>query len=221
MWVSETTVKDVAGVLPNRTAPAVARPVPVRVTVVPPAAGPEAGVTDVRTGTEAVVYVNGTPLLVPPGPVTVTCTVPEPGGAVAMICVPETTTNDADTAPNRTTDAPEKPEPDNVTDVPPPDGPDTGLTDVKTGTEAVVYVNGTPLLVPPGPVTVTCTVPEPGGAVAMICVPETTTNDADTAPNRTTDAPEKPEPDNVTDVPPPDGPDTGLTDVNTGAGVAT
>ncbi len=35
MWLSETTVKEAAGVAPNRTATAVARPVPVRVTVVP------------------------------------------------------------------------------------------------------------------------------------------------------------------------------------------
>lgn len=52
-WVSETTVKEVAGVAPNRTAVVVVSPVPVSVTVVPPAAGPELGLTEVRTGTDA------------------------------------------------------------------------------------------------------------------------------------------------------------------------
>ncbi|GFE19790.1 hypothetical protein Sliba_02430 [Streptomyces nigrescens] len=52
-WVSETTVKEVAGVAPNRTAVVAARPVPVSVTVVPPAAGPELGVAEVRAGTGA------------------------------------------------------------------------------------------------------------------------------------------------------------------------
>ncbi|MGX7760476.1 hypothetical protein ACWQ06_17705 [Streptomyces angustmyceticus] len=45
-------MNEVAGVLPNRTAVAVARPVPVSVTVVPPVDGPEEGLTDVNTGAE-------------------------------------------------------------------------------------------------------------------------------------------------------------------------
>ncbi|MFI2511903.1 hypothetical protein [Streptomyces tubercidicus] len=72
-----------------------------------------------------------------------------------MICELEFTVNEADTAPKRTAVAPEKPEPDNVTTVPPDAGPELGLTDVTTGTAAETYVNGTPLLVPPGVVTVT------------------------------------------------------------------
>ncbi|MEW9521391.1 hypothetical protein [Streptomyces tubercidicus] len=72
-----------------------------------------------------------------------------------MICVLEFTVNEADTPPNRTAVAPEKPVPDNITTVPPAAGPELGLTDVTTGTGAETYVNGTPLLVPPGVVTVT------------------------------------------------------------------
>ncbi|GFE12090.1 hypothetical protein Sgleb_01370 [Streptomyces glebosus] len=80
---------------------------------------------------------NDIPLLVPPGVDTVTATVPEPGGAVAVICELEFTVNAADTPPNRTAVAPENPEPDNVTTVPPDAGPEVGLTEVRLGTGAV------------------------------------------------------------------------------------
>ncbi len=43
IWVSETTVKLVAAVAPKATAVAPVKPVPVMVTVVPPAVGPEVG----------------------------------------------------------------------------------------------------------------------------------------------------------------------------------
>lgn len=46
----ETTVNEAAATPPNRTADAAARPEPVRTTVVPPVAGPELGVTEVRDG---------------------------------------------------------------------------------------------------------------------------------------------------------------------------
>ncbi|GFE19792.1 hypothetical protein Sliba_02450 [Streptomyces nigrescens] len=129
--------------------------------------------------------------------------------------------NAADTPPNRTAVAPENPEPDNVTTVPPDAGPEAGLTELNTGTGTETYVNDTPLLVPPGAVTVTCTVPDPAGAVAVICEPDTTVNAADTPPNRTAVAPENPEPDNVTTVPPDAGPEAGLTELNTGTGAVT
>jgi hypothetical protein len=50
MDVGEFTVKPVAAVLPKSTAVAPVNPVPVIVTVVPPAAGPYVGATDVTVG---------------------------------------------------------------------------------------------------------------------------------------------------------------------------
>ena len=43
IWVSETTVKLVAGLGPNWTPPAPVNPVPVTLTAVPPPAGPDVG----------------------------------------------------------------------------------------------------------------------------------------------------------------------------------
>ncbi len=48
--VSETTVNELAGVPSKSTASASARFVPVRVTVLPPASGPEAGTTVASAG---------------------------------------------------------------------------------------------------------------------------------------------------------------------------
>ena len=50
IWVAELTVKLVAGVAPNATAVAPVKPVPVMVTDVPPADGPDAGEIDVTVG---------------------------------------------------------------------------------------------------------------------------------------------------------------------------
>jgi hypothetical protein len=47
IWVSETTVNEVALLTPNFTAVAPVKPVPVMVTEVPPAAGPEVGLIPV------------------------------------------------------------------------------------------------------------------------------------------------------------------------------
>ena len=49
IWVAEFTVKA-ALVAPNRTAVAPLKPVPVIVTVVPPASGPAAGDIEVTVG---------------------------------------------------------------------------------------------------------------------------------------------------------------------------
>src|SRR4029077_7764113 len=82
--VSECTVKLVALVDPNLTAVTVAKLVPVMVTAVPP--GPLAGSTLVTVGRST--YVNwsaGLVALVPTPFVTVTSTVPVPGGDTALI----------------------------------------------------------------------------------------------------------------------------------------
>jgi hypothetical protein len=54
--VAEFTVKLVAGVLPNSTAVALVKPVPLRMTEVPPAVVPVAGLTPVTTGAGRMVY---------------------------------------------------------------------------------------------------------------------------------------------------------------------
>src|SRR5208337_5497894 len=91
--VGEATSKPVPAVDPNLTDVAPVNPVPVTVTVVPPANGPAAGVTPVTVGTGS--YVNssaGEVALVPPGVVTVTSTVPaEPAGETAVMLVADTT----------------------------------------------------------------------------------------------------------------------------------
>ena len=52
-WVAETTVKVVPAMVPNLTEVAPVKFVPVRVTEVPPAAGPDAGLTAVTVGAAA------------------------------------------------------------------------------------------------------------------------------------------------------------------------
>jgi len=135
IWVAETTVNDVAAVAPKSTAVAPVNPVPVNVTDVPPVTGPETGNTEANTGTGT--YVKEIPLLTPPTVVTVTGTVPVPAGATAVTCVSETTVNDvAAVAPKLTPVAVDSPVPVRVTVVPPITGPETGKTEVKTGTWA-------------------------------------------------------------------------------------
>src|SRR5690348_1698820 len=72
-------------------------------------------------------------------------------------------------------------------------------------------------LVPPAVVTVTSTVPEPGGAVVWICVPLSLSTGACEGPKLTV-AFERFAPLIVTAVPPAAGPEDGLIDVIVGAG---
>jgi hypothetical protein len=136
IWVSDTTVKLDAAVGPNDTPVAPVNPVPVMVTTVP--ATPEVGLKPVIAGA-AGVYANVSPdtgALVPPGPVTVTSTEPDPAGAVAVICVSDTTENVAATPPKETVVAPVNPVPVTVTTV--PAWPDIGLTPETVGKAAAV-----------------------------------------------------------------------------------
>ena len=74
-------MKPDAGFVPNITPVVPVNPVPVTVTVVPPANCPLAGEMPVMVGTGT--YVNwsaGEVVLVPPGVVTVISTVPVPAG---------------------------------------------------------------------------------------------------------------------------------------------
>ncbi|HEX9040945.1 MAG TPA: hypothetical protein VF838_07930, partial [Trebonia sp.] len=74
-------------------------------------------------------------------------------------------------------------------------------------------------LVPPGPVTVTSTVPDPAGDVTVIDVAETTLTPVPAlAPNDTVSPAAKPVPLIVTTVPPAAGPLTGESPLTAGAG---
>ncbi len=80
--------------MPKSTAVAPVKPVPVMVTVVPPAVGPAVGLTAVTVGRGDVGELVGGRRVaqVPPGVVTVTSTVPPvPAGEVAVIWVSEST----------------------------------------------------------------------------------------------------------------------------------
>src|SRR5208283_2500527 len=139
--VGEAMSSPVAAVVPNLTDVAPVNPVPVTVTVVPPATGPAAGEILVTAGT--VSYVDssaGDVALVPPGVVTVTSTVPAPAGETAVIWVVEVTVKlDAAVVPNITAVAPLNPVPVTVTEVPPATGPAAGVIPVTAGMGS--YVN--------------------------------------------------------------------------------
>jgi hypothetical protein len=134
--VALVTVNVLAAVPPKLTAVAPVKLVPAIVTEVPPAAGPEDGLTRVTVGGVTYVYRSLVLVaLVPPGVVTVMSTVPAaPGGAVAEIWVELFTENVAAVPPKLTPVAPVKPVPLIVTVVEPVVGPDVGLTLVTDGT---------------------------------------------------------------------------------------
>jgi hypothetical protein len=131
-----STVTLVALADPKETVEPFTNPVPLIVTVVPPASGPVDGETDVTVGTPA--YVNwsaGEVALVPPDVVTAMSTVPVPAGLVAVMSIGlETTTLVAWVGPNETVAPVAKPVPLIVTVVPPTCGPADGDTDVTVGT---------------------------------------------------------------------------------------
>ena len=77
-------MKLVAAVLPNFTAVAPVKLVPVMVTLVPPVAGPEVGTRPVTVGAATKVKVP-TEVPVPPTVVTLTVTAPVPAGETAVI----------------------------------------------------------------------------------------------------------------------------------------
>jgi hypothetical protein len=170
----------------------------------------------------------GLAALVPPGPVTVTSTVPPtncelPGGAAAVIDVPELTVTPAAAPPPKATVSPAaKFVPVIVTVVPPDTGPLAGETALTVGADGGgPYVNWSAelvALVPPGPVTVTSTVPDPDGEVAVIDVPELTVTPAAAPPPKATVSPAaKFVPVIVTVVPPDTGPLAGETALTVGA----
>jgi hypothetical protein len=81
------TVKVLAAVPPKLMAVAPVNPAPLIVTLVPPAVGPDAGLTLVTEGTYLKTSLEFVALVPPPGIVTVTSAAPDPGGEVAVIDV--------------------------------------------------------------------------------------------------------------------------------------
>ncbi len=132
MVVSFVAVKVVAFVPPKVTADAPVKPLPMIVTLVPPVAGPDVGLTLLTVGT----YANCVgEFAVPPAVVTETVTAPAAcAGAVAVICVALLTVKlVAGVLPKVTAVAPVRFVPVIVTLVPPVVGPDVGLMLVTVG----------------------------------------------------------------------------------------
>ena len=181
--VVEVHSTDVALVVPKTNAVAVfpsPNPVPLTVTVVPPAVDPVFGVSFVIVG----VYANSSAdemMLVPLGVVTVTATIPAvPAGLTAVIEVADfTATPVALSEPNFTAVTSERFVPVMVTFVPPATGPLVVDSLVTVGGGGGVYSNSSAdemMLVPLGVVTVTATIPAiPTGLTAVIEVGDFTT----------------------------------------------
>lgn len=137
MAVGLMTARPVAALPPMVTDVRFVKPAPEITTEVPPAAGPEAGLTATTAGGAR--YVNNWfAELVPPGVVTTTLADPAvPAGTVAVIVVALTTVTPlAVLPPTVTAVAPVKPVPVMVTDVPPVIGPMAGLIAVTVGIAA-------------------------------------------------------------------------------------
>jgi hypothetical protein len=87
--LTDAQLTPLAKALPNRNAVVEtpgAKPEPLIVTAVPPAFGPLDGLTLLTLGRPNLKLSAGEPALVPPGPLTVTSTVPlAPGGETAVI----------------------------------------------------------------------------------------------------------------------------------------
>lgn len=132
MELTETTVTSEAGVVPKLTLDPGVNPAPEMVTLVPPVAGPDDGVSIEISGA----YENRPALTgLPRTGVTETCTVPDPGGAVATseLLFASRMTEEAGVVPKLTLDPGAKPEPEMVTLVPPVAGPDDGASEVTEG----------------------------------------------------------------------------------------
>ena len=207
-----------AGSLPLAVSIGVTPPVVVTVNVkyVPVVADTADGLVNAQPAphTDGAVYANtaaGTAALVPPTVVTatVTASTASPTGAVASIWESLTTVKGAYWPPNDTPLAPVNPDPVTTTCVPPVSGPLLGLSAVTAGaTTNVNWSRGIVASVPPGPVTVTSTVPAgTAGETAVIEVSATTEKlAAGVAPKLTCVAPVNPVPVIVTAVPPDEGP---------------
>jgi hypothetical protein len=155
---------------------------------------------------------------VPPGVVTETGPDVAPIGTVAWISISEVTENGAGVPWNFTDEAPAYPRPVIVTEV--PEGPLEGLKRATVGGgEGVTTKSISVAPVPSASVTEIGPVVAPTGTIAVICVLESTVNDAASVPLKATLAAtlesSKPIPVIVTDVP--TGPISGEATTTTGA----
>ena len=132
IWVALSTATEVAAAPPKVTPAPDTKPVPLRVTAVPPAAVPLEGEMPARVGPDTKVKALARLELWPLLLVTVTETVPaEAAGVTAAIWVELCTVTAPEAAPPKLTPAPvRKPVPVRVTAVPPPVGPLLGVTAV-------------------------------------------------------------------------------------------
>jgi len=191
------------------------------VTVVPPAAGPDAGDTPAIEGAATNVKAAARVPLWPSGFVTVTAAVPEPAGVTALIVVLLTTfTAVAALVPTVTVAPTVKPVPVIVMAVPPAAGPDAGATLVTEGGATYVKPAARVALCPSGFVTTTAAGPAtPAGVVAVIVLPLTFTFVAAVPPTLTVAPVTKFVPVIVMAVPPAAGPLPGATLVMAGPAI--
>ena len=172
IWVGESTVNDAAGTVPNLTALAPVKLLPVMTTCVPGC--PLSGVKELIMGPSGGVVNFSVLVAVPPGVVTeIATSADSPAGADVVISVSETTVNeDTSVVPNFTDVASVRLVPLIVTAV--PAAPDVGVNDPTVGIGGVV--NSSVLVsVPSGVVTeiVDCG-RRPAGAVVVIVELSTT-----------------------------------------------
>jgi hypothetical protein len=197
------------------------------VTEVPPAIGPEVGVSPVTVGVAEATKVKvpaGEVGLVPPVLVTVTATGPAAwaGDTAVRLVALVNVTLVAAVPPKLTVEALVKLVPVMVTEVPPAVGPEVGVNPVTVGVAALVKVKtsaGVVALVWPASVTVTSTGPTAWAgdtAVRLVALLKVTLTAA-VPPKLTVEALVNPVPVIVTEVPPAVGPEVGLSPVTVGA----
>jgi hypothetical protein len=196
---------------------------PVIVTDVAPAVGPELGLTEVTVGAPSKVYWSAVDVLdVPNELVIVMSTVPaDSAGVTAVICVAEVTVKlPAALEPNFTAVANVKLVPVMVTVAPPAIEPAVGITELTLGIGTNVNWSADEVAdVPPTVITVTSTVPVlAAGVTAVMDMGELTVKlVALVEPKLTVVAPVKLVPAMVTEVPPPVDPVFGVTEETVGA----
>lgn len=146
IWVELTTATEVAAALPKVTVTPARKPVPVRVTSVPPAAGPLPGEMPLRVGGLRKVKPLARLALWPLLFVTVTLTAPaEDAGVMAVIWVELLTLTELARPPPKETVAPaSKSLPVMATAVPPPVGPLAGETLANSGARDTIDAGCSP-----------------------------------------------------------------------------
>jgi hypothetical protein len=205
-----------AGLAPKNVPVAVVNPVPVIVTLLPPAIAPPVGDKLVRVG--ATTYWNIAPLLVAAAVSTVTALAPAtPAGEVAVTELSELTVKAAGVVPKYTPRVSIKPAPVMVTVVPPVVCPAVGAMELITGAGWKLKLSE--LSVPPEVVILIGTVPARCAGETAVILPSSATEKlvAGVVPKFTLVVPVKPVPVIATLSPPAVIPVAGNTSVGAGA----